>query len=98
MCQVEDNTRPQQVNIRGPSLLLMDAIEVSTTVIFFLKLEGLILDFMLSVHAGGLYNCAEESYGLMFSCLENKHIFMNDMILALIFYFANVFNSLLHES
>lgn len=34
MCQVEDNTRPQQVNIRGPSLLLMDAVEVSTTVFF----------------------------------------------------------------
>lgn len=101
MCQIEDNTRPQQVNLRGPSLLLLDAVEISTTVIFFFffsKLEGLKLDFMLSVHAEGLRNCAEESYGLTFSCLENKYIFMNDMTLALIFQFANVFNSLLQES
>lgn len=35
---------------------------------------------------------------LAFSCLENKYIFMNGVILALIIYFANVFNSLLYES
>ena len=100
MCQVEDNTRPHQINLRGPSLLLLDAVEMSTTVFFFFfpKSKGLKLDFMLSIHTGGLHNCAEESYVLMFSCLENKHSFMNDMLLALIFCFANVFNSLLHES
>lgn len=53
---------------------------------------------MLSVHAEELHNCAEESYGLVFSCLENKYIFVNDVILALIIYFPNVFNSLLYES
>lgn len=31
-------------------------------------------------------------------CLEKKYIFMNDVILALIIYFPNVFNSLLYES
>lgn len=52
---------------------------------------------MLPVPAEGLHNCAKDSSGLTFSCLENKHIFMNDTILAQILYFA-VFNSLLHES
>lgn len=33
------------------------------------------------------------------SCVfKNNLIFMNDVTLAVIFYFANVFNSLLHES
>lgn len=53
---------------------------------------------MLSVHAEELHNCAEENYDLAFSCLEIKYIFMNDVILALIIYFPNVFNSLLYES
>lgn len=53
---------------------------------------------MLSVHAEELHNCAEEYYVLAFSCLENKYIFMSDVILTLVIYFSNVFNSLLYES
>lgn len=30
----EDNTRPHQINFRGPSLLLLDAVEMSATVFF----------------------------------------------------------------
>lgn len=46
-----------------------------------------------------LKNCIIVQKKVMaFSCLENEYIFMNNVILALIIYFPNVFNSLLYES
>lgn len=35
MYQIEDNTRPQQINPGGPSLLLLDAVEISRGIFLF---------------------------------------------------------------
>lgn len=53
---------------------------------------------MLSVHAENCIIVQKKVIVLAFSCLENKYIFTNDVILALITYFPNVFNSLWYGS